>query len=103
MHINRDITSNMDFVKSSGVKIPNAVIVSGLTGVKEQNDEVLDFLKKYGDIGKSLYVDDDLSPFYKNLIVEYSSGEPAEDLTAICHTVIVQRRVDSVLFILLKR
>ena len=83
MHINSGITSNMDFVKNSGVKIPNAVIVSGITGVTEQNDEVLDFLRKYGKIERSLFVDDNLSQFYQNLIVEYSSGEDVEDLTAI--------------------
>lgn len=83
MHINTEITSNMDFIQRSGVKIPNAVIISGVTGVKEQDDEVIGFLKKYGTIERSLYVDDDSSQFYQNLIVEYSSGADVEDLKAI--------------------
>ena len=84
LHINCGIAFNMDFVQRSGVKIPNAVIVSGVTGVKEQDDQVIDdFLKQYGKIERSLYVDDESSQFYKNLIVEYSTGEPVEDLKAI--------------------
>ncbi|XP_061921888.1 uncharacterized protein LOC133662166 [Entelurus aequoreus] len=73
----------MDFVQNSGVKVPNAVIASGVTGTKEQDDQVIDFLKKYGTIERSLYVDDDSSPFYNNLIVEYSNCEDVEILKAI--------------------
>ena len=45
MHTSNDIGSNMDFMQKSGVKIPNAVIVNGVTGKKEQDDQVIDFLK----------------------------------------------------------
>lgn len=40
---------NMDFIHRSNVKIPNAVIVDGITGLG-QDEEVIDFLKKYGSI-----------------------------------------------------
>lgn len=70
----------MDFIQKSGVKIPNSVVVSGITQVAEQDEQVIDFLKKYGKIERLLLVDDSLSEFYQNLIVEYSSGSTLEDL-----------------------
>lgn len=69
----------MDFIQRSSVKIPNAVIVDGITGLA-QDEEVIDFLKKYGDIQRTLLVDDESSEFHKNLIVEYSSGLAVEAL-----------------------
>lgn len=70
----------MDFIQKSGVKIPNAVIVSGITQVAEQDEQVFDFLKEYGKIERILSVDDSLSEFYQNLIVEYSSSSAIEGL-----------------------
>ena len=70
----------MDFIQKSGVKIPNAVIVSGITHVPEQDEQVIDFLKVYGKIENILSVDDSLSEFYQNLIVVYSSGSALEGL-----------------------
>lgn len=43
----------MDFIQKSGVKIPNAVVVSGITQVVEQDEQVIDFLKKYGKIERT--------------------------------------------------
>lgn len=71
--------SDMDFVQRSGVKIPNAVIVSGITK-SEKDEEVLEFLKKYGGVKTLLPVDDATSEFHQNLIVEYSSGSAVEAL-----------------------
>lgn len=69
----------MDFVQGTSVKIPNAVIVDGITGLA-QDEEVIDFLKKYGAIQRTIVVDDESSELYKNLIVEYSSGRAVEAL-----------------------
>ena len=74
MNINTEFMSNMDFVQRSGVKIPNAVIVSGLTQVANQDEQVIDYLKKYGKIERFLVVNDLSDELYQNLIVEYSSG-----------------------------
>ena len=41
--------TSMDFIQKSSVKIPNAVIVSGITQVAEQDEQVIDFLKQYGE------------------------------------------------------
>lgn len=54
-----------------GVKVPNAIIVRGLTE-SEKDEEIIDFLKQYGSINKTLTVDDTASEFNKNLIVEYN-------------------------------
>ncbi|RXN37019.1 zinc finger CCHC domain-containing 12-like protein [Labeo rohita] len=66
--------TTMDFIQKSGVKIPNAVVVSGITQEAEQDEQVMDFLKQYGKIDRVLLVDDSQSEFFQNLIVEYSSG-----------------------------
>lgn len=63
---------------SSGVKVPNAVIVSGLLGTPEDED-VLDFLKKYGPM-RLVPVTDVNSEFHKDLIVEYQDGAAIEAL-----------------------
>ncbi|XP_067427015.1 uncharacterized protein [Thunnus thynnus] len=72
--------SNMDFVQRYGVRIPNAVIVNGLTQIADQDEQVIDYLKKYGKIERSLVVDDLSDKLYQNLIVEYSSGSALEGL-----------------------
>lgn len=72
--------TNMDFVQKSGVKTPNAAIVSGVTQVAESDEQVIDFLKRHGKIERFLMVDDPQSEFYKNLIVEYTSGVALESL-----------------------
>lgn len=69
----------MDFIQKFSVQIPNAVIVDGITGLV-QDEEVVDFLKKYGSIQRTVLVDDESSEFHKNLIVEYSSGLAVEGL-----------------------
>ncbi|XP_067460352.1 zinc finger CCHC domain-containing protein 18-like [Thunnus thynnus] len=72
--------SNMDFVQRYDVKISNAVIVNGLTQIADQDEQVIDYLKKYGKIERSLVVDDLSDELYQNLIVEYSSGSALEGL-----------------------
>lgn len=82
--MNADIEEifKMDFIQKSGVKIPNAVIVSGITK-SEKDEEVIDFLKRYGTIQTLVPVDDVTSEFYQNLIVEYSNGSTVEALEPI--------------------
>ncbi len=80
----------MDFIQKSGVKIPNAVIVSGVTQVADQDEQVVDFLREYGSIEGALLVDDSKSEFYQNLIIEFSSGSALvnlEPLLPYTHTV----------------
>lgn len=69
----------MDFVLSSGIKVPNAVIVSGMLD-SLHDEEILDFLKQYGSF-RIVPVVDPNSEFFKNLIVEYQSGSAVDALT----------------------
>lgn len=72
----------MDVVDRENVKIPNAVLVSGLEG--KDDEEILEFLKKYGSIQRTIYIDQDPnSEFHTNLIVEYTSGSALEALEAL--------------------
>lgn len=75
-----NIKHMMNCIQKSGVKIPNAVIVSGVIGETDRDEQVLDFLKGYGKIERFFVVDDSLSEFYQNLIIEYSSGSAIEGL-----------------------
>ncbi|XP_013767730.1 protein NLRC3-like [Pundamilia nyererei] len=47
----------MEFVEKLGIKVPNAVIVHGVTG-SEKDEEIFDFLKQYGSISRALTIDD---------------------------------------------
>ena len=66
---------------SSGIKVPNAVIVSGLLESPE-DEEIIDFLKKYGSM-RLVPVTDINSEFYKNLIIQYQDGAAIEALAPL--------------------
>lgn len=69
----------MEVVDRENVKVPNSVIVSGLTDT-ESDQDVTDFLTRYGRIARTLKVDDPESPYHKNAIVEYESGDALKAL-----------------------
>ncbi|KAJ8011863.1 hypothetical protein DPEC_G00062700 [Dallia pectoralis] len=71
----------MEFIMSSGIKVPNAVIVSGLLESPE-DEEIMDFLKKYGSM-RLVPVTDINSEFYKKLIVEYQNDVAIEVLAPL--------------------
>lgn len=63
----------MDIGQKHNIKIPNAVIVTGIAG-NEQDEEIVDFLKQYGSINRIITADDCSSEFFQNLIIEYNTG-----------------------------
>ncbi|KAI7803737.1 putative zinc finger CCHC domain-containing protein 12-like [Triplophysa rosa] len=69
----------MDIVESEGIKVPNSVIVSGLTNT-EHDDELIDILKKYGSFARTLTISDKRSEFYQSTIIEYNSGQALQSL-----------------------
>lgn len=69
----------MELFDNLNVKVPNAVLVSGVTGT-ENDEEVLGFLGTYGSVNRILTIDDTNSEFYNHLIVEYSHGTALEVL-----------------------
>lgn len=69
----------MDVIDRQSVKIPNAVIVSGIAG-DEQTEEVVEFMKQYGSISRVIQVDDRTSKFHQCIVIEYSSGNAVEGI-----------------------
>lgn len=70
----------MEAVQHNNVKVPNAVIVSGITNT-ETDDEVFDFLKQYGSFERIIPVDS--AHFDKQVIIEYRYGTAVQALTPI--------------------
>lgn len=73
----------MEIVDRLGVKLTNAVKVSGLTGL-DKDESIVNYLKQYGSIARSLTVDDNTSEFHKSLIVEYTLGIALQTLGPLC-------------------
>ncbi|XP_032413881.1 uncharacterized protein LOC116719196 [Xiphophorus hellerii] len=69
----------MDIVQTSNVKIPNSVIVSGMTNT-ETDDELSDFLGQYGSIQRVIPVDLTEPDSPKQVIVEYVYGAAMQSL-----------------------
>lgn len=69
----------MEFIERNGVKVPNSVVVNGLTG-SDCDGEVFTFLKEHGAINRTLKVDDASSELHSEVIVEYSSGSALQTL-----------------------
>lgn len=69
----------MDIVEAEGIKVPNSVIVSGLTNT-EQDDELMEILKDYGSFARTLTISDKMSEFYQATIIEYNSGQALQSL-----------------------
>ncbi|CAG5866853.1 unnamed protein product [Menidia menidia] len=63
----------MDIVNKENIKVPNSVIVSGITDT-EVDENVSDFLNRYGKIMRTFKIDDPQSSYHQNAIVEYESG-----------------------------
>ncbi|GAA6094911.1 uncharacterized protein LOC112847669 [Tachysurus ichikawai] len=69
----------MDTIKAENVKVPNSVLVSGLTGDKLDN-EVLEYLAMFGSIQRVINVTSAEAHFKNTAIVEFTSGEPVKFL-----------------------
>lgn len=63
----------MDVFLKQGIKIPNAVLVEGIS-VIENKEEVLDFLNLYGSICKAEEISAPNSEFDETFVVEFSSS-----------------------------
>lgn len=72
----------MDIVRHKGVKIPNAVLVRGITDT-DKDEEVLDFLRDYGSVDREILFTDPNSESGISIIVEYSSGRAVHELQSL--------------------
>ncbi|XP_041913515.1 zinc finger CCHC domain-containing protein 18-like [Alosa sapidissima] len=69
----------MDVIRSENVKVPNSLLVSGLTGGEEDN-EVMEYLGTVGSVQRIIKVTSDESQFKDTAIVEFTSGETIQFL-----------------------
>lgn len=65
----------MDIIKTENVKVPNSVLVGGLTG-EEIDNEVIEYLGRFGSIERTIKVTSTEAQFRNTVIVEFQSGEP---------------------------
>ncbi|XP_027866832.1 uncharacterized protein LOC114140802 isoform X2 [Xiphophorus couchianus] len=72
----------MDEFQNLDVKIPNSVLVEGISG-EDDKEEVFDFLKQYGKITKTEIISEADSEFEGQLVVEFSSGTVVAELRSI--------------------
>lgn len=69
----------MEEIVAKGIKVPNAVIVSGATGTAD-DEKIIEDLEKHGSISNIVKIQDPISEFHQNLIVEFSSGSAIQSL-----------------------
>ncbi|KAK2861010.1 hypothetical protein Q7C36_005176 [Tachysurus vachellii] len=63
----------MEVVELENVIIENSVIISGLTN-SEIDEDLTEFLIKYGRVHRHIRIDNPKSPYHKEVVVEYSSS-----------------------------
>lgn len=71
----------MEVVEKECVKVPNAILINGITGT-ETDEEILDYVKRYGSINRTILVSDPSLETEKSLIVEFNSGLAVQTLRA---------------------
>uniref|UniRef100_A0A3P9I1Z9 CCHC-type domain-containing protein n=1 Tax=Oryzias latipes TaxID=8090 RepID=A0A3P9I1Z9_ORYLA len=69
----------MEVVAAENVKVPNSLLVSGLTGAVTDN-EVIEFLQMYGPISRVVKLSSSDPDFKNTAIVEFQSGHAVEAL-----------------------
>lgn len=67
------IIAIMEVFLKSGIKVPNAVLVEGIT--ETVGEEAIDFLKRYGSISKTHFISESESDFDGALLVEFTNSE----------------------------
>lgn len=71
----------MDIVIKENLKVPNCVLVSGLSDTAV--DEVAEFLQKYGKISRTVRITDGQSEYYGQIIIEFEHGSTIEALSSL--------------------
>lgn len=69
----------MDVIKAKSIKVPNSVLVHGLTGT-DVDKELVEFLQEYGSISRVVPVDSSDPDFKNTTIVEFQFGTAIEAL-----------------------
>ncbi|MGL4896983.1 MAG: hypothetical protein ACRC31_00925, partial [Cetobacterium sp.] len=69
----------MDVIEVENIKVPNSLVITGLTN-KVVDEELYDFLKKFGSFDRVIRVSEPTSEFNDKTIVEYASGAALKTL-----------------------
>lgn len=69
----------MDVFENHKVDISRAVLVDSVTG-SEADEEVIEFLKRYGSINRTITIEDKTSAYYQNFVVEFKSQTAVDAL-----------------------
>lgn len=69
----------MDVIEIENIKVPNSLIVTGVTNTVV-DEELYEFLKKFGSIDRVIKVSEKTSEFHGKVIVEYAYGDAVEVL-----------------------
>ena len=72
----------MEVIQKNDIKVPNAVLISGITET-DLDEDILDLLKRYGAVNRLICFNDPNSVSGKSLIVEYKSGKAVLDLQSL--------------------
>lgn len=73
----------MDVFLKRGIKLPNAVLLEGMTG--PGSNEVIAFLSQYGLVDKIEEISETESEYDGVLVVEFTSGAALEALDFAVH------------------
>ena len=71
----------MEVIQKENMKVPNSLPISGLSGDVVDN-EVMDYLAVLGSIGRIVKITTDDPQFKDSAIVEFTSGEPIQFISA---------------------
>ncbi|GAA6082568.1 zinc finger CCHC domain-containing protein 12-like [Tachysurus ichikawai] len=69
----------MDIVKRENVNVNNAVLVGGIT-LSERDDDLEQWLMRYGSIQRTLLIDCPTSEFYRHAIIEFQYSSAMDEL-----------------------
>lgn len=69
----------MENIETENVKVPNAIIISGLSHTTA-DEEIFDYLKQYGSIARIIKTSESNSEFQNHVVVEFESGLAVEAL-----------------------
>lgn len=72
----------MEIVIKESVKIPNSVIITGLTN-SDIDEEVVTYLVKHGSINRHIRIDDPQSEFHQQIIAEFNYPSALDTLSSL--------------------
>ncbi|XP_019216827.1 zinc finger CCHC domain-containing protein 12 [Oreochromis niloticus] len=77
----------MDIVLKEAIKIPNSVIIKGLTN-SDLDEEVAIYLGKHGSVNRHIRIDDPHSQFHRQMIAEFNHASAMDTLNPLLpHTI----------------